>query len=128
MNLTPSGLRVLVIEDEAVIAMTAEDMIEQLGHEIAGQAATLDEALEQVCRCDFDLALLDINLNGTMSTPVAHALREAGKTFIITTGYGTSGPQGEFAGVMVVAKPYTIATLEHAIMNAVNGPACGTLN
>jgi CheY-like chemotaxis protein len=128
MNLTPSGLRVLVIEDEAVIAMTAEDMIEQLGHEIAGQAATLDEALEQVGRCDFDVALLDINLNGTMSTPVAHALRNAGKAFIITTGYGNSGPQGEFAGVMVVAKPYTIATLEHAILNAVNGPARDRLN
>ena len=121
MTANPAGLRVLVIEDEAVIAMTAEDMIEQLGHEIAGQAATLAEALEQVHRCDFDLALLDINLNGTMSTPVAHALRDAGKIFIITTGYGTNGPQGEFDGVMVVAKPYTIATLEKAIMSAVNG-------
>lgn len=109
------GLRVLVIEDEAVIAMTAEDMIEQLGHAVAGQAATLDEALSQVNRCDFDLALLDINLNGLMSTPVAHALRAAGKTFIFTTGYGTSGPHDAFEGVLVVTKPYTLATLEKAI-------------
>ncbi len=111
-------LRILVIEDEAVIAMTAEDMIEQLGFVVAGQAASVNDALAKVEQCDFDLALLDINLNGVMSTPVAHALRDAGKQFIFTTGYGSAGSQGGFDEIKVVAKPYTIATLERAILQA----------
>jgi|KBSSwiStaDraftv2_1062776.scaffolds.fasta_scaffold08591_5 CheY-like chemotaxis protein len=111
----PTGLRILLVEDEAVIAMTAEDMIEELGCVVSGQAATVKEALDHVQRDNFDLALLDINLNGIMSTPVAHALRAAGKQFIFTTGYGISGSDISFADVPVVTKPYTLFSLSAAI-------------
>lgn len=120
MSLTRT-LRILIIEDEAVIAMTAEDMIEHLGFVVAGHAATLAEALERVDSIDFDIALLDINLNGQMSTPVAQALQAAGKRFVYTTGYGNAGPQSGFADAIVVAKPYTVAMLEKAIAQAVAG-------
>lgn len=110
-------LHILLVEDEAVIALTAEDMIEELGCTVTAHAASVAEALERVTAGAFDLALLDINLNGHMSTPVAEALQRAGKPFIFTTGYGSAGTQGAFPHAPVVAKPYTLTTLGRAIFD-----------
>ena len=112
---TLDGLRVLLIEDEVVIAMTAEDMLEEIGCTVSAQAATFSEAMACAAAGDFDLALLDINLNGVMSLPIAQRLREDGKPFIFTTGYGNVGIESEFGDVAVVTKPYTIRTLTNAI-------------
>jgi CheY-like chemotaxis protein len=112
------NLRVLLIEDEVVIAMTAEDMLEEMGCHVAAQASSFNDAMAQAIAGNFDLALLDINLNGTMSLPIAHKLRETGKPFIFTTGYGNVGIEDEFGDVMVVTKPYTIRTLGNAIREA----------
>lgn len=117
------GLRVLLIEDEVVIAMTAEDMLEEMGCRVSGQASTLQEGMERAERNDFDLALLDINLHGVMSIPIAHKLRDAGKPFIFTTGYGSVGLDSAFSDIMVVTKPYTIRTLSNAISEAASGIA-----
>jgi len=111
----PEGLRILLVEDEAIIAMTAEDMLEELGCVVTQQASTLEEAMEAAETGNFDVALLDINLNGTMSMPVAHALKSRQMPFVFTTGYGNAGSEGEFGDVVVVAKPYTLATLSAAI-------------
>ena len=110
--------RVLIIEDEAIIAMTAEDMLEQIGCIVAGVAATFDQAMEAVERGGFDVALLDINLNGIPSLPVAQRLRESGTPFAFTTGYGSAGRGGEYEDVPLVAKPYRIDALEAAIAEA----------
>ena len=112
------NLRVLLIEDEVVIAMTAEDMLEEMGCRVAAQASSFSDAMAQAVAGDFDLALLDINLNGTMSLPIAHKLRETGKPFIFTTGYGNVGIEDEFGDVTVVTKPYTSRTLGNAIREA----------
>ncbi len=117
--ISPQGLRILLVEDEAVIALTAEDMIEELGYALAAHAATVEEALGHVARTGFDLALLDINLNGQMSTPVAEALCAANKPFIFTTGYGSNGAHRAFDHIKVVAKPYTLSTLGQAIRDLV---------
>lgn len=114
-NAAAAPLRILLIEDEAVIALTAEDMIEEIGHQVVAQVASVNDALARVGDDGYDLALLDINLNGVMSTPVAEALLAAGKPFIFTTGYGSAGSKGEFSDVVVVAKPYTMSTLSEAI-------------
>jgi CheY-like chemotaxis protein len=111
------GLRVLLIEDEVVIAMTAEDMLEELGCKVTAQATTFSDAMASANGGNFDLALLDINLNGIMSLPVAQALRDAGKPFIFTTGYGNVGLDSEFGDIVVVTKPYTIRTLSAAIQS-----------
>jgi CheY-like chemotaxis protein len=113
-----AGLRVLLIEDEVVIAMTAEDMLEEIGCLVTAQATNFNEALDNASRDNFDLALLDVNLNGVMSLPVARLLREKGKPFIFTTGYGNVGLESEFSDIIVVSKPYTIRTLENAIQTA----------
>jgi CheY-like chemotaxis protein len=109
-----AGVRVLLVEDEPIIAMTAEDMLEELGCRTVATAATLAEALDAIERSDFDIVLLDINLNGTESLPVADRLREAGRPFVVTTGYGSAAARG----APVVTKPYRLRDLETAMAEA----------
>lgn len=109
--------RILLVEDEPIIAMTAEDMLDALGFDVVATAATLDEALAASARGGFDVALLDINLNGLESFPVADALKAEGKPFIFTTGYGAAGC-GEHRDAPLVTKPYRIADLEAALARA----------
>jgi len=117
------GLRILLIEDEVVIAMTAEDMLEEIGCTVTAQASTFNEAMAQATTTDFDLALLDINLNGVMSLPVAQRLRDNGKPFIFTTGYGNVGLDKDFSDIVVVTKPYTLRSLSNAIRSATGDAA-----
>jgi CheY-like chemotaxis protein len=112
------GARVLLVEDEAIIAMTAEDMLEELGCVTVATAANLQEAMSCAERDDFDVALLDINLNGQQSLPVAARLREAGRPFVFTTGYGAAGLGADFADAPLVTKPYQIGDLKAAIGQA----------
>ena len=118
----PPGTRVLIVEDEAIIAMTAEDMIEELGCIVANTASSLAEALAHVEAGGFDVALLDINLNGSESTEVARLLIERGSPFVFTTGYGSSGPAALFPDIPVVTKPYRAADLATAIASAIKVP------
>ena len=113
-----SGTRVLIVEDEAIIAMTAEDMLEELGCTLAGTAATLPEALEAAGRGGFDLALLDINLNGAESAPVADLLQTKRIPFVFTTGYGSAGRGAGHQDAPLVTKPYRAAELARAIERA----------
>ncbi len=115
------GVRVLIVEDEAIIAMTAEDMLDEIGCVTAAIAATLAEAHAAASRGDFDVALLDINLNGVDSLPVAALLEEAGLPFVFTTGYGAGGRDGRYADVPLVTKPYQPKDLADAIARALAG-------
>ncbi|PTQ12643.1 response regulator [Sphingomonas oleivorans] len=110
-----TGTRVLIVEDEPMVALAAEEMIDSLGCIVAASAATLAEALAVVAAGEFDVALLDINLKGTPSLPVATALRKTGKPFLLTTGYGSAGPTAEYGDVPLLAKPYRVAALGAAI-------------
>jgi CheY-like chemotaxis protein len=114
----PPGTRILLVEDEAIIAMTAEDMIEELGCTLVATASTLAEAEAAVREREFDLVLLDINLNGVESLPVAEQLAAAGRRFIFTTGYGSAGTGAKFSGVPLVTKPYQLSDLAEAIARA----------
>ena len=116
MNL--GGVRVLLVEDEAIIAMTAEDMLDELDCVTVAIASSLPEALAAAERETFDVALLDINLNGHQSLPVAARLRETGTPFVFTTGYGAAGCGAEYADVPLVTKPYQIGDLEAGIRAA----------
>ena len=111
------GVRVLLIEDEAIIAMTAEDMLDEIGCTVAATAGTVSEALAAAGAGDFDVALLDINLNGVESLPVAAKLREGGLPFVFTTGYGAAG-SGEYDDAPLVTKPYRVEDLRQAIAAA----------
>src|SRR6266481_122473 len=80
--------RVLVVEDEVMIRMMLEDMLGELGYTVAAEAARIDEALEATKNADFDLAILDANLDGHPVSPVADALVARGTPFGFGTGYG----------------------------------------
>lgn len=115
---TLEGLRILLVEDEPIIAMTAEDMLDALGCTVVASAATLEEALAAAQAGGFDLAMLDINLNGVTSLGVADALKAAGTPFIFTTGYGAEG-SGSHRDVPLVTKPYRLTDLQDALASAV---------
>src|SRR5712672_3180973 len=80
--------RILVVEDEPMIRMLLEDMLGELGYTVAAEAARIEEALEATKNADFDLAILDANLNGEPASPVADALVTRGTPFVFATGYG----------------------------------------
>ena len=98
-------LRVLVVEDEPIVAMSLEDILESLGHAPVGPAGRLSEGLAIAEAEPLDAAILDINLgDGERSTPIAEALRRRGIVFAFASGYN-SVPEG-FEGTPLIGKPY----------------------
>ncbi|MEP6784390.1 MAG: response regulator [Sphingomonadales bacterium] len=104
-------LRVLLVEDEALIALMAQDMIEGLDHRVVQTAATVSDALAACTECEFDCALLDVNLNGDSSMAIATALKARGIPFAFTTGYGAGGVDDAHRDVSVLGKPYSLTDL-----------------
>jgi CheY-like chemotaxis protein len=99
-----AGLRVLVVEDEPVVAMCLEDMLDMLGCVAVGPAGRLAEGLVLAREEALDAAILDINLAGERSTEIAEALRDRGIPFAFASGYGAA-PDG-FEDPPLIEKPY----------------------
>ncbi len=115
----PQPLRVLVVEDEMTIALMIEDMLADLGHEVVGMAMRLPDALALAGVVKIDLAILDVNLAGQMSFPVAEVLKRRGVPFIFATGYGSAGVEEPFRGrTVVMKKPFALKDLSGAIAKA----------
>lgn len=110
-----SGARVLVVEDEGLVAMLIETMLEDLGCTVVSSVAQLAKATDLARSIEVDLAMLDVNLAGELVFPVAHILRERGIPFVFSTGYGASGVQDEFALHPVLHKPFSQHDLEATI-------------
>lgn len=83
-----TGLRVLVVEDEYMVAEHISLMLEDLGCVVAGPVGTIEEALGAVSDGDLDGVLLDANLSGDSSAPIAVALEVASVPYVVATGYG----------------------------------------
>src|SRR5437016_14192166 len=110
--------RILVVEDELMIRMLLEDMLGELGYAIVAEAGRLDEALEAVRSADFDLAILDVNLNGQPIAPVADALAARGTPFVFATGYGDRGLPDEHRDRPVLENPFALDCLRHTLQTA----------
>jgi CheY-like chemotaxis protein len=108
-------LRVLVVEDEMLVAMNVEDMLLTLGHEVAGLASRIEPALALAADGAFDVAMLDVNLAGTPSFAVADVLRRRGITFLFATGYGVQGIEERYRDAPVLQKPFRSHELEQAL-------------
>lgn len=119
------GRRVLVVEDEFLVALLLEDQLERLGCRIGPTAATLAQAMDAVTAETFDIAVLDVNLSGEKSFPVAAALQSRGTPFLFATGFGEAGIDPAFAGAPVLQKPYTEAQLRDALVAALSASASG---
>jgi len=113
------GRRVLVVEDEMMIAIMVGDMLEELGCAVVGPANRLDAALELFdAEPDLDAALLDINVGGKSVFPLADALRKKGVPAIFSTGYGEAGLREADKGAPVLHKPFRAGDLARALTAA----------
>jgi CheY-like chemotaxis protein len=110
-----SGLRVLVVEDEFLIALDLLSILDDLGCVALGPAATVPEALRLLMADPPDATLLDLNLGGASAAQVAEALTAGGRPFVIVTAYaGRPGPMLD--GVPVVAKPFWAEEIRDALL------------
>ena len=107
-------MRILIVEDEALIAMLAEDMLGDCDCTVAGVAATAAEALTAIEAGGFDAAMLDVQLAEGTSMAVATALKARGIPFLFTTG-GADGIDAAHRDVPLMPKPYSLADLEAAL-------------
>jgi DNA-binding response OmpR family regulator len=108
-------MRVLLVEDEVLVALQVADMIRSLGHEVVGPASTFDRGEALAMTEDFECAVLDINLNGIMSTGIAAKLAERHIPFTFASGYGRQFVPAEFKDRPLLAKPFECEHLQAAL-------------
>lgn len=119
----PVGCSVFLVEDEVMIRMMVADMLEELGYRIAAEAGEVSEALKLVQVTDFDVAILDVNVNGKVITPVAELIKAKGRPFIFATGYGSSGLPEEYRDRPALQKPFQLETLAQVIDSTLKSAA-----
>ncbi len=107
-----TGRRILVVEDEMLVLMETEDMLADLGCDAVIAAATNEQAIALIEAQHFDAALLDLNLHGVRSYPVADVLAARGVPFAFATGYGGSGLRESDRERPLLEKPFGSASLE----------------
>lgn len=111
-----SGRRILVVEDEMLLAMDLEDALTSHGAEVLGPVSSITQALALLADQRPDAATLDMNLGGKSSLPVADDLVERKIPFVVVSGYSeTYASQPSLRGVAFVKKPYDSALLFRAI-------------
>ena len=111
-----TGKRIMIVEDEALVAMMVEDLLGDLGYEVAGSFGAVGDALAWLGgdQAPPDGAVLDVNIGGEMVFPVAEALRARGVPFVFATGYGDL-PRRGFEDIGVLSKPINIGQLGVAV-------------
>lgn len=120
---TGAGKRVLVVEDEPMIRLLLDDMLTDLGYSMAAEAGRLDEALAVAKQGDFDLAILDVNLNGQPITPVVDVLVERGVPFVFVSGYARRGIPEAHSRIPLLQKPFQADGLARALATVAPKPA-----
>jgi|SRR6516165_10070369 DNA-binding response OmpR family regulator len=106
---------VLIVEDEVLIRMMLVEMVELLGHKVIGEAGRIEEGQSLAETQEYDLAILDINLQGFNVRPVAEAVRSRGLPLLFLSGYGSNGAPVGFKGTPVLEKPCTPDKLKRMI-------------
>jgi CheY-like chemotaxis protein len=113
------GRRVLVVEDDSLVAMFVQTMLTDLGCEVLGPIHELGVALDFVAtKTPIDVAVLDLNLDGEPAYPVVDALRAQGVPIIFCSGYGDMGLRASDQGCPVLRKPYRAAELPRVLAEA----------
>lgn len=109
-----AGNRLLLAEDEVLVAIDIKDMLVELGFEVVGHCNRVSQALAIVTSNGVDAAVLDVNLGGELIYPVAECLMAKGVPFVFTTGYGAETIDQRFASYRVLQKPIRRQVLENA--------------
>lgn len=119
MSQAIAGRRVLIVEDESLVAMLLETILEDMGCTPVGPAATVEDGLRMAGDGEpVDAALLDVNVAGKQVFPIAEALKARGVPFVFSTGYGEGGLPDEWRGHPTLQKPFTEAAVREALMKA----------
>ena len=113
------GLRVLVVEDEALVALQLEDMLSELGCTVVGPASRVGQGLDLLRDQTVDAAVLDLNVAGELVYPVAKSLADQGRPFIFVTGYGASGVAADYRDSQILQKPILLGQLRKAMLAAI---------
>jgi CheY-like chemotaxis protein len=111
--------RVLLVEDEVLIRMMVAEMVEGLGHEVTAEAGDVGTASKLAEDEQFDLAILDVNLKGKLSFPVADIIMGRRIPLIFATGYSADSIPDAYRGTPCLRKPFQIDSLAHAITAAI---------
>lgn len=111
----PSTPRILVVEDEYLIRMLLEDMLADLGYEVAAAAGTIAEASDLATTADFHCAILDVNLAGQQIFPVADILARRGLPFVFVTGYGEGSLADPYRDRPTLQKPFQAEQLKSTL-------------
>jgi CheY-like chemotaxis protein len=106
MEKTSGPWRILLVEDEMLVAMLLEDMLTEAGHAIVGPMARIDQAVEAARSKAIDLAILDVNVGGEEVYPVAEALAAREIPFAFATGYGAHGLRDPWQDRPTLQKPF----------------------
>src|ERR1043165_2537952 len=114
---------VFLVEDEVMIRMMVADMLNELGYTVAAEAGEIGEAMRLAQNTYFDLAILDVNVNGKGISPVADRLKARGRPFIFATGDGSSGLPEEYRDRPALQKPFQLETLGRVIDSTLKGAA-----
>lgn len=116
-----TGRRILVVEDEMLVLMNIEMALEDLGCSAITAAGNVEGALSLIAQQTFDAAIVDVNLGGDKSYPVADKLTERGIPFAFSTGYSDHSAGSDFSDRPVLKKPYLradlVAVFEQLIAN-----------
>jgi DNA-binding response OmpR family regulator len=118
---TPKGGSVFLVEDEVMIRMMVADMLDELGYSIAAEAGEINEAIRLAQSTDFDIAILDVNVNGKVISPVASVIEARNRPFIFATGYGAQGLPEEYRNRPALQKPFQMETLAKMITSTLKG-------
>jgi DNA-binding NtrC family response regulator len=110
--------RVLIIEDEMMVAMMIEDVLTDNGFVISALATDIDQAMGLIRAGNFDAAVLDLNLGGAQTFPLADELMKRAQPFIFSTGYGAAGVGPAYQSISVVQKPFEEQDLVTALNEA----------
>jgi CheY-like chemotaxis protein len=111
----PKRLRILVAEDEFLVAVMLERDLRAIGCSVVGPFTSLARAMEAAHREEFELAVLDVNMNGEMVYPLADELLKRGLPFVFLTGYAATSLPERFRTLPRIAKPYELAALAREI-------------
>ena len=115
IKLSLAGTRVFIVEDEALLVLTLQDLLADLGCEVVASALRIDDALAKGRVMAFDVAILDVNVAGERIDPVADLLVGRGVPFVFTTGYNRTSLPRAHRERTLVAKPYRAADLRAAL-------------
>ncbi len=108
-------MQVLVVEDEALVAMLLKDMLGDIGHDVVVTAGRLQDALTAASEAEIDFAVVDLNLRGEATFEVGERLKARGIPFFFATGYGAAGLPAEWANQTTLQKPFVPMQLEAAV-------------